>query len=733
MAASMPSTLWAREFLSAMILPSSFFAISVIVLAIALIMDFRRRRLRERELKELRTIKRHLDAALWGSGDGLWDWDLSSGSITRSGVNEMLGFKPDQLPQSVSHMFDGIHADDRASFLQAVGRHLAGETDFFEMEYRVKHVQGQWRWVLQRGRLLDASQRDDGRMHLAGTLKDITARKNIERELQFSWTVLENMSECVVMANHDFKIIRVNTAFTKLFGYSHSEILGCDTSVFDDESALPPLDVRDQARSSGHWQGELWQRRKNKDVRLMQLDLKRINEPLTGEYNYVAVMTDITERRKQEAELRYLADYDYLTGLANRQAFQRSISAKLNAIDAPVSPVALMFLDLDHFKQVNDSLGHLAGDSLLQQIAARLRVSVTEHDVLARLGGDEFVAVINGVNVPSILNQRAQQLLNAFKMPFIIEGQEIIMTPSVGISCFPEHATDVGRLLQLADLALYQAKKEGRGRVCIYTDELQSQGRRRLGLENAIRKALSQSELEVWFQPRWDVRADAVTGFEALVRWHSSAFGPVRPDEFISIAEEIDLITDIGDWVLNNACQQAAFWWKHHHCWRVSVNLSAKQLQQPHLFERVQAALRNSGLPPYALELELTESQLLMASTSVAENLKALRELGVRMSLDDFGTGYSAFSYLRDYRFDTLKLPKEFVSHIETDVPCQAIISAMIALAHKLDMTVVAEGVETSEQHKRLRQMQCDEVQGYFIGEPISAQLLAEDMEEIIG
>ena len=722
---------WALECISVTMLHSSFFLFSLTLLCIALLIDFRRRRQRERELQELRTTKQHLNAALWGSGDGLWDWDLHSGRITRSGIAEMLGFSPNQLPGTATALFESIHPQDQETVLRAIGRHLRQKTPFFEVEYRVQHANGQWRWVLQRGRLLDPEL--GGAMHLGGTLKDITARKSIERELQFSWTVLEHMNECVIVTDAEFRVLRVNAAFSKLFGYRHQEILSKDTSLLDGDDCQPTLAIRHQAREKGQWSGELMQRLKNGELRLMQLDLKRISEPVSGEFNFVAVMTDITGRRKQEEELRYLAENDYLTGLSNRQAFHRQFAERLQPQGEQRKPLALYFLDLDHFKKINDSLGHGCGDLLLQLVASRLRHLQGEQEVLARLGGDEFVLLSAGTNVAGLLQAKAQQILAAFLAPFVIEGHEIIITPSIGVSCYPEHGLDGGVLLQKADLALYQAKQEGRGRVQIYHDELQTQAPHRLKLENALRKAISQAELEVWFQPRWDIRENAVTGFEALVRWHSSAFGPVKPDEFIAIAEELDLISDIGDWMLNAACRHAATWWRQNHCWRVSVNLSAKQLKQTDLVQRVQQALSDHGLPACALELELTESQLLTASASVADNLSQLRALGVRMALDDFGTGYSAFSYLRRYRFDTLKIPKEFVAHTDTDVASEAIISAMIALAHKLDMTVVAEGVETSEQHKRLRQMQCDEIQGYFIGEPLAGAELLRDIEEFIG
>jgi len=339
------------------------------------------------------------------------------------------------------------------------------------------------------------------------------------------------------------------------------------------------------------------------------------------------------------------------------------------------------------------------------------------------------------VLLPGNINQAealAARIIAVFKDPFLLANQEIGVSPSIGISLYPQHGIDASNLLKFADIAMYRAKHRGRGTWQVYEQDMDEPAARRLQLESALRRALERDELELWFQPRWDLAENKVTGFEALVRWQSSTLGAIPPDEFIAIAEDSGLIEAIGDWVLREACREAASWQQQGKPWRVSVNLSARQLQRTDLPERVSAMLREFGLKPQVLELELTETLLLSAPLHHLP-LQALRALGVRLALDDFGTGYSAFAYLRRYGFDTLKIARDFVTDMDRDASAVAIAATLIELGHKLGMTVVAEGVENSVQRERLRQLGCEEVQGYFVGVPVPASELRRDLPEIIG
>ena len=699
------------------------------VLAGVLFWERRSRQQREREWQQLQTTREHLQSALWGSGDGVWDWNLKTAVITRMGIAEMLGYSAAELPATSSAMFNLIHPDDRERVLRSIGGHLAGRRDNFELEYRVKTKRGEWCWVLDRGRLL-ARDENGAPLRFAGTTRNITDHKQIAQELQLSATVLEHMAESVIITDTAFRIVRVNQAFSRHFGYRIDEVIGADTALFNSAQHENHfyLELRQQLQRDGRWLGELWQRLKNGSERLMSLDLQAVSDNFTGQVCYVGVLADVTDRRRAENELRYLANYDYLTGLPNRNQFQERLQ---QALQRPTpQPFALLFLDVDHFKHVNDTLGHAHGDSLLQQVASRLRQTVEDDALVARLGGDEFIVLLPGNMAQA--EALAARIIAVFRDPFMLPAQEVGVSPSIGISLYPQHGVDAGNLLKFADIAMYRAKHRGRGTWQVYEPDMDEPSARRLQLESALRRALERDELELWFQPRWDLAANQVSGFEALVRWQSSTLGAIPPDEFIAIAEDSGLIDAIGDWVLREACREAAGWWQQGKHWRVSVNLSARQLQRPDLPERVSQILREHGLKPQALELELTESLLLSAPLHHLP-LQALRGLGVRLALDDFGTGYSAFAYLRRYGFDTLKIARDFVTDMDRDASAVAITATLIELGHKLGMTVVAEGVENSVQRERLRQLGCEEVQGYFVGVPVPASDLRRDLPEIIG
>jgi diguanylate cyclase (GGDEF)-like protein len=377
-----------------------------------------------------------------------------------------------------------------------------------------------------------------------------------------------------------------------------------------------------------------------------------------------------------------------------------------------------MFLDIDHFKHVNDSKGHAYGDVLLQQVAARLRQSVDDSELVARLGGDEFTVLVDAFIDETDLSRIAHRILTKFREPFVLDGEDISISPSIGISLYPHHGEDATTLLRCADMALYRAKEAGRATYSFYDHDMQEHSLRRFNLESALRRALEKNELELYFQPRSTIRSGVISGYEALVRWRSSTLGAVPPDEFIAVAENIGVINAIGDWVLLAACSKAAEWHAQQLPSRISVNLSARQLQQIGLAERVQSILIATNFPPGLLEVEITESILLSSEPIVRNNLTQLRRLGIKLALDDFGTGYSTFSYLKKHKFDTIKIARDFVKDIGNEESAGAIAVAIIELAHNLNMRVVAEGVETEAQYEFLRKVGCEEVQGYYVGHP---------------
>jgi diguanylate cyclase (GGDEF)-like protein/PAS domain S-box-containing protein len=434
------------------------------------------------------------------------------------------------------------------------------------------------------------------------------------------------------------------------------------------------------------------------------------------------VATDVTESLHANRRLTYLAHYDPLTGLTNRHRFHAQLAALLAPASGPPRPCALLCLDLDHFKIVNDTLGHAVGDGLLQEIGRRLLVGIRRSDTAARLGGDEFVVILHDVDDPREAELLTRRLLESLQLPCDVQGASISVRVSVGIAMAPRDGTQIDALLNNADLALYAAKSQARGEFRFFVPEMAVQTRRRLQIEQALRDALARDQLSLVFHPQVDLRTWNVTGFEALLRWQHPELGAVLPEEFIPVAEEAGLIVEIGNWVLREACRAALHWPASLH---VSVNVSPVQAMSLHLPTSIGRLCEEFGFPPGRLELEITESIFLDESTATMQVLRSLHDMGLRIALDDFGTGYSSLAYLRRFPFDTLKMDRTFVRELMTRRDARAIVNTILGLARTLHMATVAEGVEDPAQVEVLRQYGCHAIQGYFIAQPMPAADIA--------
>lgn len=445
-------------------------------------------------------------------------------------------------------------------------------------------------------------------------------------------------------------------------------------------------------------------------------------------------LSDVTERKRAEAAINQLAYYDSLTQLPNRVLFHRRLSEALSQAQQHEQEVALLFLDLDRFKVINDTLGHHVGDLLLQNVALRLKRCIRSQDMVARMGGDEFTVILPNIAGPAAASEVAQRIICELATPFVLEGHELVTTPSIGISIYPGDGLDVDTLLKRADIAMYRAKDHARNSYQFFAPTMHPMALEQLELEQQLRRALDRQEFVVFYQPRLQLHTGRVTGMEALVRWQHPQRGLVGPGEFIPLAEESGLIVSLGDWVLRTACAQAKLWQTHGFPpLRIAVNLSARQLHQPDVVERVVQALADTGLEPHYLELEITESTAIQHFEHTIEVLRAVKAMGVHVSLDDFGTGYSSLSYLKQFPLDTLKLDQSFVRNLLTNPQDAAIAEAVIALAHNLNLSVTAEGVETEAQRSFLQARHCDEVQGYLIGKPMPAADFAQFVTERLG
>ena len=438
------------------------------------------------------------------------------------------------------------------------------------------------------------------------------------------------------------------------------------------------------------------------------------------------VIQDITERKAQEARIEHLAYHDSLTGLPNRAMLMDRLGQALSQAQRLDQQLAVLFIDLDRFKLVNDSLGHHVGDQLLQEIARRLRATLRDNDTVARVGGDEFQVVVCNVAGATDAARIAEKLMRALGEPFTLEGQELHVTASLGVSLFPRDGASGELLLKYADTALYEAKGEGRNAYRFFSPEMNAQAHGRLRLENDLRRAVERHELELHYQPQLDLATGEVCAVEALVRWRHPVRGLVLPNAFIPMAEETGLVLGIGEWVLNEACRQVAQWQRdglvdNVSALRVAVNISARQLQRPGLDGAVRRALSLSGLAPQCLELEITESSVMLDPLHAQSVLQSLRDLGVLLSIDDFGTGYSSLAYLKRLPLDRLKIDRSFIGGIPTDSDDAAIVETIIVMTHKLGLRVIAEGVETLEQRLQLVRQGCDEMQGFLLAHPVPA------------
>jgi diguanylate cyclase (GGDEF)-like protein/PAS domain S-box-containing protein len=689
----------------------------------AAVWQWRERLRRERGyLGRLREREERLKLALWASGEQFWDYDLHGGVLHRVQSRDADGHGRGIASMSVSEHDHQIHPEDLPRVQQQLRRHLSGELPTFESQHRIATEGGDgWTWVRARGRVVE---RDDaGRaLRIAGTARDITATRRAERDRRVASEVLRSMAEAVCVFDDDFNFISVNPAFTRMTGYVETEVIGQSTGLIDsrqhDEAVYRHM--REELRRDGRWSGELWQRRKDGSEFLCWLQASVVLDTAGQRGHWVAVLSDITDQKRAEQELRYLANYDTLTGLPNRALLSERLSRAVARSRRHESRLAVLFLDLDRFKDINDSLGHAAGDAILRATAARLQHAVGGHHTVARLGGDEFTVMLEHVDGIEEAEDVARQLLAAFEQPLDAgDLRDIVISPSIGIALFPDHAETPSDLLKHADTAMYKAKSVGRRTYMRYAGTMEADVRRRASLSAALRKVIDRDELRLVYQPRLDVGSGRLVGVEALLRWKSDEFGHVSPAQFIPLAEESGLILEIGEWALRRACMQLQAWRADGLDAAMSVNVSALQLRRGDLSRVIEATLHETGLPAHCLEIELTESIVMAEETWPA--LHAIRELGVRMAIDDFGTGYSSLAYLKRLPINTLKIDREFIGDLTRDPDDEAITSAVIAMGHSLGLHVVAEGVETLEQLAFLRRYGCDEIQGYWLARPLEA------------
>jgi diguanylate cyclase (GGDEF)-like protein/PAS domain S-box-containing protein len=553
---------------------------------------------------------------------------------------------------------------------------------------------------------------------------------SVEEALRIDAAILATTRDAVIITDLVPKILAVNPAFTEITGYAEAEVIGKSPSILSsgrhDRAFYQAMWL--SLRETGYWQGEIWNRRKDGEMYPELLTLSAVCNEQGDPVHYVGVVTDLSQLRLHEERSPRLAHYDPLTALPNRLLLEARLQHTLERASREENRAAVLVIDLDQFKTINDSHGHAAGDALLVAVTRRLRTRLREEDTLSRLAGDQFVLVLEALHDYQEAEIMARSIQALLESPFVLpDGCKAFVRASVGISVYPQDGNTAQALLVGADAAVHRAKELGGRQFCYYTSELNVQARATLVMEEALRRALDQEEFVLYYQPKIDLRSGRIVGAEALLRWQRPGCGLVSPLEFIPAAEKNGLIEGIGAWVIRDACRQMRAWRDTGLTEiKVAVNVSARQFRYGGLEEEIIQALTQYGVKPSHLMLELTESMLMDAPEKAVARMTALKRLGLRLSLDDFGTGYSSLAYLGRFPIDQMKIDRSFVKDIVTDPGAATIATSVISLAHRMRVGVVAEGVETEAQAGYLRQNGCDEIQGYLFSKPLPAEEFAE-------
>ncbi|MDE3736399.1 EAL domain-containing protein [Pseudomonas resinovorans] len=679
------------------------------------------------QLKEtqqlLQVSEEKFASAFHASPDGLLITRISDGLLLEAndGFSRITGYsQPEVAERSTLELGLWANPADRQHMIQLIGDQ--GSLHHFTTAIRTKNGQV---------RICELSAQPipiGGEPCLLTIARDVTERQQMQEKLLQAATVFESTAEGVMITDTGQRITAVNRAFSEITGYSESEALGQSPRLLasgQHDSAFYAA-MWHQLEREGHWQGEIWNRRKNGEPYPEWLTISAVRDRYRQVTHYVGVFADISPLKHAQARLDYQAHHDPLTGLPNRLLFESRLQLALADAANDNHHGAVLFIDLDRFKHINDSLGHPVGDLLLKGIAARLREQLRDVDTVARLGGDEFIILLPGLHSANDAQSVATKLLTCFEAPVPAGPHEFFMSASIGISLFPEHGLDVATLVKNADAAMYRAKARGRNRIEFYTHDLASQATERMALETELRRALERNELSLSYQPKFSLQYQTLVGAEALVRWNHPQFGEIPPERFIPLAEESGLILPLGDWVLEHACRQMQHWQERHVPFGpLSINLAGAQLRQPQLVERLQRLIQTLGLEAQRLQLEITESFIMSQAEEALSVLHNLKALGVQLAIDDFGTGYSSLSYLKRLPLDVLKIDKSFVRGLPDDPNDAAISRAIIALGRSMQLTVIAEGVETKAQEHFLAAEGCEQIQGFIVSAALPAEAFA--------
>jgi diguanylate cyclase (GGDEF)-like protein/PAS domain S-box-containing protein len=687
-------------------------------LVVAVIRDLSPRIAAERTI---RISEERLSLALHGADLGLWDWDLTTDRATLSSRSlEMLGLRHDAIAPEFSAWEALVHPDDMAKRRKRLHEHLEGDRALYESTHRMRHGSGEWRWVLERGKVVERTAQGKP-LRAAGTHMDVTATRRTEERLRLVATIFDNAHEGVMITDAENRIVEVNRAFSTITGYRADEVAGKTPALFSSgrHDAAFYQSLWRQLQENGYWHGEIWNRRKDGEVYPEWLSITTVFDDSGEVERHVAIFSDISEQHRSRQEIDFLAHHDALTNLPNRLLFNARLEHAIGHARRESSQLAVLFLDLDRFKAINDSLGHAQGDEILRQIALRMRSVLRNDDTMARIGGDEFVILLEDLE-PKGVQGVAEKLCALLEGPLNTGGDPIYISMSLGISVFPNDGEDVDNLIKNAEAAMYKAKDSGRDTYKFYTPELTDAALERAFLQHHLRRAIDDNEFQLHYQPQVDIRNGRVVGVEALLRWAHPTEGMIMPLRFIPLLEEQGLIRQVGPWVLRKACNDWLDWQSRGIAPNsIAVNLAGPQIEAPGAVEEIGRIINETGMSPEHLELEVTETFVMNNPESNINTLHKIRDLGVRLAIDDFGTGYSSLAYLKRLPINKLKIDRSFIRDVPGDSDDEAITRAVVGLGRSLGLDIIAEGVEDDACVAFLLREGCHVGQGYLWARPM--------------
>lgn len=685
--------------------------------------------------EQYRTLINHAPCAIYRYKTG----KRSTLKFVSDGISVITGYSQSAFMGGSKKLSDIIHPDDAKKALpEMLAKIEAHET--YEVEYRISAASGETRWISDRGR---ATYTARGRpIFIDGIMLDITEKKAYDEKKRLSSAIVDTMGEAIIVVSKDGTILSVNGRYCDITGYSENDVIG--RTVHEIKPPECTIDIASVSKgvinSGSKWAGESYCRKKCGELFPIWASVSPIgSDHEDGGADYVIIFSDVTSIKESKERLEYLASHDALTGLPNRLLFNDRLKHAIDRSSRSQSELAVIFIDLDNFKHINDTLGHGVGDDFLKIVSQRLLSCVRKEDTVARIGGDEFIIMMEHFSTSGDVAGIARKMLDAFKLPIEIDANTLDVTLSIGISMYPADGRDADTLIKHADIAMYRSKSTGKNTYNFYTPELTAQIFKRMHMLSSIKNAVASDEMTLFYQPKFSLRSKRISGFEALIRWNHKELGIVGPDSFIPIAEESGIIVQIEEWAIMSACIQMKKWVSSGLTdGLMAINISGAHFQKKDFFSRFRKIISDIDLNPKHIDIEITEGVLMREFDSVMSNLVQLKALGATISIDDFGSGYSSLSYIKKLPIERLKIDKQFIMGLPEDQNDMEITRAIVGLCGSLKLRVTAEGVETLDQLKYLYGIGCDDVQGYLLGVPskpedIEKKLLGKNIDDILG